>query len=70
MQPTLLAQVTALLCSGLFSGAALYINLVEHPARRALPEAQAKTQFRPSYRRAARLQAPLALSGLLAGFIV
>ena len=70
MQPIFLAQITALLASGLFSGAALYINLVEHPARRALPETQAKMQFRPSYRRAARLQAPLALIALLAGLSV
>src|SRR5437762_13439367 len=49
------------LCScGLFAGAALYINLVEHPARMSCDVAVALTEFRPSYKRATVMQASLA----------
>ncbi len=56
----------ALLGTGLFAGAALYISLVEHPARMACGAAVALAEFRPSYRRAAMLQASLAAIGCLA----
>jgi len=59
--------VTATVCAGLFSGAALYINLVEHPARMACGTELAVREFGPSYRRATVLQASLALIGSLAG---
>jgi hypothetical protein len=57
----------AALCAGVFAGAAIYINVVEHPARMACGTALALRQFAPSYRRAAAMQASLALVGLLAG---
>ena len=60
-------QMAALICSGLFAGAAIYINLAEHPARIQCGAAEALRQFVPSYRRAARMQAPLALLGFIAG---
>ena len=53
--------------AGLFSGAALYITLVEHPARVGCGPMMAVAQFRLSYPRAARLQAPLAALAALAG---
>src|SRR5919197_198602 len=52
--------------AGLFAGAAIYITLVEHPARIACGTATALAQFRPSYRRAAVMQALLAAIGCLA----
>ena len=52
--------------AGLFAGAAIYITLVEHPARIACGTATALAQFRPSYRRAAVMQALLAAIGALA----
>jgi hypothetical protein len=56
------------LCScGLFSGAALYINLVEHPARMSCGVAVALTEFRPSYKRATVMQASLAAVSLASG---
>jgi hypothetical protein len=55
-----------LLC-GLFSGAALYINLVEHPARMSCGVAVALTEFRPSYKRATVMQASLAAISLASG---
>jgi hypothetical protein len=63
-------QVAATLCAALFAGAALYINLVEHPARMELDTRSAVAQWGPSYERATRMQAPLALLGFLAGTVV
>jgi hypothetical protein len=53
--------------AGLFAGAALYVSLVEHPARVACGPLMAVAQFRLSYPRGAALQAPLAVVGGLAG---
>lgn len=55
----------AALSAGLFSGAAIYINLVEHPARMSCGTVVAVTEFRPSYRRATVMQASLAAFGTL-----
>ena len=56
-------------CCGLFAGAALYINLVEHPARLSCGEDIALRQWAPSYRRATVMQAPLALLGGASGLL-
>ena len=64
MQPTL--HLLATLSCALFAGAALYINLVEHPARMSLGTQIAATGWAPSYARATRMQAPLAATGSLA----
>ena len=47
----------AMLCTGLFAGAAVYVSLVEHPARLAGGPVLAIAEFRPSYRRGAVIQA-------------
>lgn len=57
---TTLLLFVATLCAGLFAGAALYVSLVEHPARMSCGSAVAVAEFGPSYRRAARLQSALA----------
>ena len=62
MQSTL--EMLATLASGLFAGAAIYITLVEHPARMRLDTLNAVVQWAPSYARATLMQAPLALLGL------
>lgn len=51
----------------LFTGAAIYINLVEHPARMSCPTEVAATVFGPSYKRAAPVQVSLALVATAAG---
>jgi len=66
-EPAMTLVVIATICAGLFSGAALYINLVEHPARLACGSELAVREFAPSYKRATFLQVPLALVGSLAG---
>jgi Domain of unknown function (DUF1772) len=59
--------MVATLCAGLFAGAAIYINAVEHPARLACGTELALRQFAPSYRRATLMQASLATTGSIAG---
>jgi len=60
----------ATLCSALFCGAAVYINLVEHPARMGCDTRVAFAQWAPSYQRATVMQASLAVLGALAGVAV
>jgi hypothetical protein len=60
-----LLELVATLCAGLFAGAAIYITLVEHPARLECGPELAVTEFAPSYRRAALMQASLAAAGLV-----
>jgi uncharacterized membrane protein len=60
-----LAPILATFCCSWFAGAAVYISLVEHPARMKCGVELAATEFPPSYRRAAVMQASLALFGSL-----
>jgi uncharacterized membrane protein len=57
----------ATLCAGIFAGAAIYINLVEHPARLSCGTAVAVREFAPSYHRATIMQVPLAFAGCVTG---
>ena len=57
----------AVLCCILFAGAAIYINLVEHPARMGCDTKTAATVWAPSYKKATVMQAPLAVLSFLAG---
>jgi hypothetical protein len=66
--PTL--EFVATLAGALFAGAALYINVAEHPARMGLEPRMAALQWAPSYQRATWLQAPLALLSLACGVAV
>jgi hypothetical protein len=60
-------QFLAVLCCILFAGAAIYINLVEHPARMGCDTKTAATVWAPSYKKATVMQAPLAILSFLAG---
>ena len=66
---TPLAWILAWVAAGsatLFAGGALYVSLVEHPARLATGPPMAVAQFRTSYPRGAKLQGGLAILGTLA----
>jgi hypothetical protein len=63
-------ELLATLSAALFAGAALYINVVEHPARMSLETRMAALQWAPSYKRATWLQAPLAIVSFLCGAAV
>src|SRR3954470_10959118 len=63
-------QFIATACTALFAGAALFINVAEHPARMALETSLAAKQWAPSYKRATWLQAPLALIACFAGVAI
>jgi len=60
-----IAEFIAVLACGLFAGAALYVNLVEHPARMECGVELAATEFPPSYRRGTIMQVTLAVVCLL-----
>ncbi len=60
-----IAEFVAVLACGLFTGAALYVSLVEHPARMECGVELATAQFPPSYRRGTIMQVTLAAVCLL-----
>jgi Domain of unknown function (DUF1772) len=60
-----IAEFIAVLSCGLFAGAAVYISLVEQPARMECGVEIAATEFPPSYRRATVMQASMAALGLV-----
>ena len=62
-------ELTAALSAGLFTGAALYIIFVEHPARLECGPPPAVKEFIASYKRAAIMQPALAILGFLAGVL-
>ena len=63
------AELLATLSSGLFAGASVYINLVEHPARMQAGTDVALAEFAPSYHRATVTQVSLAGLGFLSALI-
>lgn len=63
----MLQALLALVSAALFTGAALYISVAEHPARLGLDVSPALAQWQPSYRRAVPMQAGLALAAAALG---
>jgi len=60
-----IAEFVAVFACGIFTGAAAYVSLVEHPARMKCGAEIAAAEFSPSYRWGSVMQATLAALGLL-----
>lgn len=69
IEPGMTLSLLALILATLFAGAALYISIVEHPARADLSDQAMLAQWQPSYKRALPIQAGLAVAGGIAGLI-
>jgi Domain of unknown function (DUF1772) len=60
-----IVEFVAVLACALFTGAAIYITFIEHPARMQCGVEIAATEFVPSYRRATVMQVTCAVVGLV-----
>jgi uncharacterized membrane protein len=63
------AEFLTTFACGLCAGAAVYVTLVEHPARMACGAELAIMEFAPSYRRAAVMPASLAITGFVSAVV-
>jgi hypothetical protein len=65
----MIAGHLALIVAAVFSGAAIFVNLVEQPARFSHDDRALHAEWKPSYERGAAMQAPLALAGFALGLV-
>jgi len=65
----MLAGTWALVFAAVFTGAAIYINVAEHPSRMALDDGAALAQWGPAYQRGFAMQASLALVSTALGLL-
>lgn len=64
-----MTELLARACAAVFTGAAIYISVVQHPAALESGTEVASAFFPPMYRRAAPMQASLAVIGSLSGLV-
>src|SRR5215470_1691249 len=65
----MLSGQLALLVAAVFAGVAIYVSACEHPARLKLEPRAMLTQWKPSYKHGAAMQASLALVGTILGVV-
>jgi anthrone oxygenase-like protein len=66
---TALISHLALTIAAMFTGAAIYVIVCEQPARLGLDDRALLTEFKPSYKHGAALQAPLSLVACVLGLV-
>ncbi|HEX3495786.1 MAG TPA: DUF1772 domain-containing protein [Methylocella sp.] len=65
----MLAGQLALIAAALFTGAAVYVNVAEQPARLALDDRASLAEWKAAYPRGFAMQGPLAIIGFSLGLI-
>ena len=65
----MLSGQLAIVVAALFTGAALYVNVAEQPARLLLADQPLLTEWKTAYKRGAVMQASLAIVGFLLGML-